>query len=102
MPWRICSDFDRPVRAVIDVSRSSVSGSIKNVQRVFLPTFAVRFSDVDGTIYVVLAGSESRARATIARTLPWEIGDYRAPAVVPVMNTSLPWVLDARVKYTRP
>ena len=48
IPWRICSDFDRPVRAVIDVSRSSVSGSIKNVQRVFLPTIATRFQDVDG------------------------------------------------------
>jgi hypothetical protein len=48
IPWRICSDFDRPVRAVIEVSRSSVSGSIKNVQRVFLPTIATRFQDVDG------------------------------------------------------
>jgi len=38
MPWRICSDFDRPVRAVIDWSLSSTSVSIMNVQRFFLIT----------------------------------------------------------------
>src|SRR6185295_13995988 len=45
IPWRICSDFDRPVRAVIDCSLSSTSVSIMNVQRFFLIT-ALAFSCV--------------------------------------------------------
>jgi hypothetical protein len=38
MPCRICSDFDNPVRAEIEDSRSKMSGSIMNVQRFFLLT----------------------------------------------------------------
>jgi len=36
MPWRICSDSDKLVRAAIDRSRSRSSGSIMNVKRCFL------------------------------------------------------------------
>jgi len=36
MPWRICSDNDKLVRAAIDRSRSRSSGSIMNVKRCFL------------------------------------------------------------------
>ena len=104
IPWRICSDFDRPVRAVIDV---------ETVERVRLdqertaclpahnrdPAFRMLTDDLGG------AGRKRKQGACHgrARTLPCGSVTYRARAVVlPVRNISLPWSLDARVKYTRP
>jgi hypothetical protein len=81
-----------------------MSDSIKNVQRVFLPTVVVRFRLWPPT-RVALIEREQGACQDHARTLPGEVGDvsYCARAVVdPEMNTALPWSLDARVKYTRP
>jgi hypothetical protein len=38
MPWRICSDFDKPVRAEILCNRSNTSDSIMKLQSFFLAT----------------------------------------------------------------
>ena len=97
-PWRICSDFDRPVRAVIDESFSSTSGSTMNVQRFFLVTPICHSS-----AQLECHGGRLRWRDGVAYVSAWtyatrpEPPHVRAPAV-PGCNIARPVAFDVLLK----
>ena len=84
MPCRICSDFDKPVRAVIDDSRSRISGSIMNVQRFFLFTTLTHFLEQGGRPHEERRPERSLPTLPTGRYAPRSLRETRAGVRTPM------------------